>query len=193
MTNEQIKLRSLIMTALFTAIICILAQVIIPLPLVPITGQTLGIGLAATILGSRYGTISVILYIMIGATGVPVFAEFSGGIAKLFGPTGGYLIGFIPTAFFIGYYLEKTNFLFIHAMIANTIGMVITLAFGTLWLKIAANLTWAVAIASGVTPFIIMGLIKAALASWVGIIVKKRLVSAKLLRPIHHEGNHESI
>jgi len=193
MTNEQLKLRSMIMTALFAAIIGILAQITIPLPLIPITGQTLAIGLAATILGSRYGTISVLLYLVIGSTGVPVFAELSGGISKLFGPTGGYLVGFIPAAFFIGYYMEKTSFTFFHALIANTIGMIVTLAFGTAWLKISASLSWTAAIASGVTPFIIVGLVKAALASWIGIIVKKRLISAKLLFPIHNIGKHESI
>ena len=108
MTKDQIKLRSMIMIALFAAIIGVLAQVTIPLPLVPITGQTLAIGLAATILGSRNGTFAVILYLLIGSAGVPVFAEFSAGISKLFGPTGGFLVGFIPAAFIIGFYMEKT-------------------------------------------------------------------------------------
>ena len=80
MTKEQIKLRSMIMIALFAAIIGVLAQITIPLPLVPITGQTLAIGLAVTILGARNGTLSVILYLIIGCAGVPVFAEFSAGV-----------------------------------------------------------------------------------------------------------------
>jgi biotin transport system substrate-specific component len=181
MNSEREKLRMLILSALFAAIIGIFAQFTIPLPLVPITGQTLAIGLAATILGSRYGTLSVLLYIFIGATGIPVFAEMTGGIAKLIGPTGGYLVGFIPTAFIIGYYLEKTKFTFVHAMIANLIGMILTLALGTAWLKVAADLTWTKAIAVGTTPFIIGGILKAALASWIGILVRNRLASARLL------------
>ena len=181
MTSQQLKLRMMIVTALFAAIIGVLAQMNIPLPLVPITGQTLAIGLAATILGSRFGTLSVVLYLIIGATGVPVFAEMSGGISKLVGPTGGYLVGFLPAAFLIGLYMEKTSFTFKNAMIANTIGMLVTLIFGTAWLKIAAGLTWTAAIAGGFTPFIIVGLIKAALASWIGILVRNRLLSAKLL------------
>ncbi|HLO12001.1 MAG TPA: biotin transporter BioY [Pseudoneobacillus sp.] len=181
MTSQQLRLRMMIVTALFAAIIGVLAQISIPLPLVPITGQTLAIGLAATILGSRYGTLSVLLYLIIGATGVPVFAELSGGLSKLIGPTGGYLIGFIPSAFLIGWFMEKTAFNFKNAMFANTIGMLITLAFGTAWLKIAANLSWSAALTGGFTPFIIVGLIKAALASWVGILVRNRLISANLL------------
>lgn len=169
------------MTALFAAIIGVMAQITIPLPLVPITGQTLAIGIAATILGSRYGTLSVILYLIIGSAGVPVFAEFSGGVSKLIGPTGGYLVGFLPTAFLIGWFMEKTAFNFMYAMIANSIGMFVTLALGTAWLKIAAELSWSAAITGGFTPFIIVGLIKAALASWIGVLVRNRLISARLL------------
>lgn len=193
MTNQQLKLRSMIVTALFAAIIGVLAQITIPLPLVPITGQTLAIGLAATILGSRYGTLSVLLYLIIGSTGVPVFAELSGGISKLVGPTGGFLVGFVPAVFIIGFYMEKTGFTIKNAMIANTIGMIITLAFGTTWLKISADLTWTQALAGGFTPFLVVGLIKAALASWIGIIIRKRLVSAKLLFSIHPNIKQESL
>ena len=80
---KQTPLQMLIVTALFTAIIGILAQVTIPLPLVPITGQTLAIGLAATILGSRYGTISAILYLIIGAIGIPVFSQMQSGLGVI--------------------------------------------------------------------------------------------------------------
>lgn len=181
MNKNQKKLRAMIITALFAAIIGILAQVTIPLPLVPITGQTLAIGLAATILGARYGTYSVILYIIIGAAGVPVFAEFSAGISKLVGPTGGYLVGFIPAVFIMGWYMEKMGFNIKHAFIANLIGMVLTLSFGTSWLSIASDLSLKAAMASGFTPFVVVGIIKAVLAAWLGVIVRNRLLSAKLL------------
>lgn len=181
MNKNQKKLRAMMVTALFAAIIGILAQVTIPLPLVPITGQTLAIGLAATILGARYGTYSVILYIIIGAAGVPVFAEFSAGISRIVGPTGGYLIGFIPAVFIMGWYMEKMEFNIKHAFVANLIGMVLTLTIGTLWLSIAADLSLKAALVSGFTPFIIVGIIKAFLAAWLGIIVRNRLISAKLL------------
>ncbi|AYC28878.1 biotin transporter BioY [Paenisporosarcina cavernae] len=181
MRNE--RLRMLIVTALFAAIIAVLAQVSIPLPFspVPITGQTLAIGLAATILGSRYGTLSVIVYLLLGAVGAPVFAGMEGGLGALVGPTGGYLIGFVPTAFVIGWYVEKFGFTVTHAIVANIIGMVITLAFGTAWLKVAAEMSWSVAIAAGVTPFLLLGVVKAVLAAVVGIAVRKRLASAKLM------------
>ncbi|WP_042462391.1 biotin transporter BioY [Neobacillus dielmonensis] len=181
MLQSHNQLKMWIFSALFAAIIGILAQVTIPLPLVPITGQTLAVGLAATILGSRYGTLSVIIYALLGAIGVPVFSGMSGGFGVIVGPTGGFIVGFIPAAFLTGVILEKTSFTILKGMIANTVGMLVTLAFGTVWLKFAASLTWTAALTSGFYPFIVVGLIKAFLASWIGITLYKRLVSAKLL------------
>lgn len=180
-SSQTTRLRMMIVSAMFAAIIGILAQMYIPLPLVPITGQTLAIGLAATILGSRYGTLSVLIYLFIGAVGVPVFAEASGGVHHFLGTTGGFLVGFIPTAFIIGYYLEKTSFTVVQALVANIIGMFVTLTFGTVWLKIAASLSWTAAFAGGFVPFILVGAIKAFLAAWLGVTIRKRLLSAKLL------------
>lgn len=179
MTNN--KLQQMIVIALFAAIIGVLAQLVIPLPLVPITGQTLAIGLAATILGSRNGTYATVLYIIIGAVGIPVFAQMQAGFGVIVGPTGGFLIGFIPAAFIIGYYLEKTKFNLTHALIANLIGMFITLIIGTAWLKFVAELSWKAAFLGGFAPFIIGGLIKAFLAAWVGVLVRNRLQAAKLI------------
>ncbi|MGN1385435.1 MAG: biotin transporter BioY [Bacillus sp. (in: firmicutes)] len=171
-----------IITALFTAFIAIFSQITIPLPLVPITGQTLAIGIAATILGRKYGTMSVLLYLIIGAVGVPVFAGMSGGIGKLVGPTGGYLVGFLPTAYIIGLMIEKTKLCFTNALIANIIGMIVTLTFGTIWLKISASLTWSAAIASGVTPFLLVGILKAAIAAYIAVLVRSRLLNTRYFR-----------
>ncbi|PFA64018.1 BioY family transporter [Bacillus sp. AFS015802] len=176
------KLRMLIHCAIFAAMTGIFAQIEIPLPLVPISGQTLAVGITATILGSRYGALSLICYAALGAVGVPVFAGFSGGAQVLVGPTGGYIFGFIVAAFFTGLILEKTKFSIPMAMIANTVGMIITLILGTIQLKYVADLGWSQAMAAGVYPFIVVGLIKAFLASWIGITVRKRLVQAKLIQ-----------
>ena len=70
----------------------------------------------------------------------------SGGLGSLLGPTGGYLFGFMPTAFIIGYFLEKTSFTVKNAIIANVIGMFVALSFGTVWLMFVANLTWTASI-----------------------------------------------
>lgn len=177
------RLQQLIIISLFAAIIGILAQISIPLPFtaVPITGQTLAIGLAATILGSRNSTYATIIYIIIGAIGVPVFAQFTAGFGVILGPTGGFLIGFIPTVFIMGWYLEKTQFSYIQAFIANVIGMFITLIIGTIWLKYVAHLSWTAAFIGGFAPFIVGGFIKAFMAAWIGIIVRNRLQTANLI------------
>jgi biotin transport system substrate-specific component len=175
------KTKNLVLVAMCASIICLLAQITIPLPLIPITGQTLAIGIVATILGSRHSMITVLVYLTLGLIGLPVFSQFTSGFGILFGPTGGYLIGFIPTAFLIGLWLEKTSYTYRQAFMANLIGMCITLALGSIWLKLFTALSWKEALVTGVYPFLPVGIIKAFLAAWFGIAVRQRLNSAKLL------------
>ncbi|MFC0524261.1 biotin transporter BioY [Pontibacillus salicampi] len=175
------KVRNMIVCAMFAALTAVLAQIEVPLPIVPISGQTLAVGLTATIIGSRLGAVAMVLYACMGAIGLPVFAEAKGGIQILVGPTGGYIFGFIVTAFVTGWVLEKTKFTLPWALVANTIGMIITLTMGAVQLKYVLDMTWTQALASGVTPFIVVGLMKAFLASWLGVTVRHRLVQAKLL------------
>lgn len=182
MDTQSNKLRDLIHCGIFAAITALLAQLEIPLPLVPISGQTLAVGLVATILGSRKGALTMLCYLLLGTVGLPVFAGAAAGVPILLGPTGGYIFAFIVAAFITGLYLEKTSFTLTHAVIANILAMIVTLTIGTLWLKYAADLSWTAALASGTTPFIIPGIIKAVLASWIGINVRKRLISASILR-----------
>lgn len=170
-----------IITAFGAAIIAVLAQITIPLPPIPITGQTLAIGLVVTILGVKLGSISVLLYIILGAIGLPVFSGFSGGLGIIVGPRGGYIIGFLPSAIIMGMYLKMYGVTYVQAIFANIIGMVITLSFGTVWLKFMADITWTAAFMGGAAPFIVVGIIKAFAAAWLGVIVRQRLQSARLL------------
>jgi len=176
------KTYGLVVTAFGAAIIAVLAQITIPLPLIPITGQTLAIGLIVTILGLKYGTLSVLVYCLLGAIGLPVFTGMSGGISIILGPTGGYIIGFIPAAIFMGWYLNKLGYTYLHGLIANVTGMMLILVFGTLWLKVAADLSFLAAFFSGAAPFIPLELIKGGIAAWVGIVVRQRLLQANLLK-----------
>lgn len=180
MRNE--RLRWLLLSAIFAAITAVLSQLTIPLPLIPITAQTLAVGLTATILGSRYGTVALVIYVLLGAIGLPVFTEASGGLQVLVGKTGGYIFGFIVTAYVTGLYLEKTSFTFVNAVIANIIGMIVTLIFGSIQLKFVLDVPWDKAFAFGATPFLMVGVIKAVLAALIGIKVRERLVATRLLR-----------
>ncbi|MFX3616289.1 MAG: biotin transporter BioY [Sporolactobacillus sp.] len=181
MNHSQIK--NLILCALFAAITAILAQVAIPLPLIPITCQTLAVGFTATILGSRYGMISMIIYAALGAIGLPVFSGMTGGFGALIGPSGGYIIGFIFTAWVTGFIMKRTTFNLPMALVANIVGMFVTLLFGMIQLKYVADLSWTKALALGVVPFILVGIIKALIASFLGIKVRQRLMKAGLLNP----------
>ena len=110
-TNTINKSNAFNMTAiaLMAAVICILGPLSIPLPVspVPISFTNLAIYFAVILLGWKRGTISYILYLLIGLVGVPVFSGFTGGPGKLVGPTGGYLIGFIFMAIIAGWFIEK--------------------------------------------------------------------------------------
>lgn len=181
MQQGRSRLRMLILSGMFAAITAVLAQIEIPLPLVPISGQTLAVGLTATILGSRFGMFAMICYIALGAVGLPVFAEAKSGVHVLVGPTGGYIFGFIVAAYITGLILERTKFNLAMALVANIVGMIITLAIGATQLKFVLGLSWPEAMAGGVYPFIIVGLIKAFLASWIGIKVRNRLIQANLM------------
>ena len=173
-----------VLAAFGAAIIAVLAQVTIPLPLIPITGQTLAVGLVVTILGTKLGTLSVLVYILLGTAGIPVFSGMSGGYGIIIGPTGGYIVGFLAAAVLMGLYLDKFGITYVQAIIANIIGMVVTLAFGTVWLKIVGDLTWTAAFMGGAAPFIIVGILKAVLAAWLGVVVRRRLVSAHLIEAV---------
>ena len=96
MNNKRISTLTIVSIGLFTAIICVLSQIAIPLPTnVPITLQTFAIALAGYFLGWAKGTVSVIVYIFLGGVGVPVFANWKGGFGVLTGNTGGFIWGFI--------------------------------------------------------------------------------------------------
>ncbi|EUJ33660.1 BioY family protein [Listeria floridensis FSL S10-1187] len=179
MRNQQLKF--LILDSLFAIIIAILAQVAIPIGPIPFTGQTFAIGLAATILGAKHGTISVFVYIMLGIIGIPVFQGMTAGIGILIGITGGYIIGFLANTFITGYILDKTRYTTGIAITANIIGALFTLLFGMIWLKIGAGMSLTKSFYIGFLPFLIPGIIKAALAGIFGIMIRNRLVKSRLL------------
>src|SRR5699024_9016827 len=129
------KLYKMSIIALYSVIIVIFTQITIPFPLIPITGQTFAIGLAATILGPKYGTYTTSLYTLLGAVGVPIFAGMTARFGVIFGPTGGFIIGFIPAVLCIGLDVVKCPFAILQASLHNLAGMYITLFFGTVGLK----------------------------------------------------------
>ena len=172
------SLRSTILAAEFAAVIAVFSQLTLPLGIIPLTGQTFAVGLAVTVLGRRTGTYAILIYLLLGLIGIPVFTGMKAGISVLFGPTGGYLVGFIINGLVTGTILEKTAFTKFWSVLANIIGAMLTLVFGTIWLKIYGGTGWLQAFQGGFIPFILPGVIKAVLAAYVGIIIRKRLPNA---------------
>ena len=165
------KLTQTIFIGLFAALIAVCSQIQIP-GAVPFTLQTFAVFLAGGLLGGKRGTISVIVYILLGAVGLPVFAGFKGGIGALLGTTGGYIIGFIFSMLvFVVFELllkEKAKKI-IPLGIAMVIGLIICYAFGTAWFMIVYTNTkepigLITALSWCVFPFIIPDIVKIALA-----------------------------
>ncbi|MEA1986322.1 MAG: biotin transporter BioY [Candidatus Marinimicrobia bacterium] len=146
--NIIIVLSGSILIALFSQI-----SIRIPFSPVPITGQTLAIMLVGVMLGSKKGALSVLIYLLEGAVGIPVFANFSGGIQHLLGPTGGYLFSFIIATFIIGYFYEKNrNRNLLLSLFAVLLTHLIIFGIGLSWLSFYVGLDKVLSI--GFFPFI---------------------------------------
>ncbi len=136
-------------------LIAALAQVMIPIGMVPVSGSTLGVMLVGSLLGSRRGAAAVIAYLIEGLAGLPVFSGFSMGAAVLLGTTGGYLLGFIPAAFVTGWLAERGwDRRFFSACAAMLIGNAVVFAVGVPWLAAVLGWDWGAAWRQGVVPFV---------------------------------------
>lgn len=105
--QKKSKIYGLSMTAVMAAVTCVLAPMSIPIGPVPISFTNLAIYLSLYLLGWKRGTVSYLVYVLIGMVGVPVFSGFTGGMGRLLGPTGGYIVGFIPMALIAGAVIDR--------------------------------------------------------------------------------------
>ncbi len=183
-------LRGIILASMFAAITCVLSIITIPLPFtpVPVTLQLLGATTAGVVLGRKVGFMSQMIYVVLGAIGIPVFAGGTAGFSILFGPTGGYIFGFMACAYTIGLISEK--FLpnaktkmskYIVLLGSMLLGVGIIYIFGAAQLMIVLKLSVSQAIAGGVTPFIVPDIIKIGVGSTVAYSVKTALDKSNLL------------
>ena len=154
--NQKIRTKQMVLIALMTAVTCVLGPLSIPLPFspVPISLTNFAIFLAIFVLGMKSGTISFIIYLLLGAVGVPVFSSFRGGFQVLAGPTGGYLIGFIFLALIMGFALDHFDRKLVPTIIGMIIGMAVCYAFGTVWLAKLLSLSFKEGLMMGVIPYL---------------------------------------
>lgn len=164
------------MISLFTAVMAILAQIAIPTPFgVPITMQTFAVSLAAIILGAKNGAIASTIYIMLGAIGLPVFSNFTGGWQYIVGPTGGFILSFPLMAYIIGSgceYGPKKKLSFTISLITGT---TFNFICGILVFCAVTKSHFFVGFTTCALPFIPGEILKMFLASTLGIRIKKRL------------------
>ncbi len=176
--NRNIKGKSAVhrmaLAALAAAALCILAPLSVPIGPVPITLSVLVVALFPYLLGAKLSVLSVALYLLIGAIGLPVFSGFEGGIQKLLGATGGYLVGYIPLVLIGGAFIEKSKKPLVQ-FLGLLLGLISCYALGTAWLSAYLKLSLASALSVAVLPFIPFDLIKLALAVLIGRAAGKRL------------------
>lgn len=168
--NQKIRTKQMVLIALMTAVTCVLGPLSIPLPFspVPISLTNFAIFLAIFVLGMKNGTISFIIYLLLGAIGVPVFSSFRGGLQVLAGPTGGYLIGFIFLALIMGFALDHFDRKLVPTIIGMIIGMAVCYAFGTVWLAKLLSLSFKEGLMIGVIPYLAGDAAKIIIAAIVG-------------------------
>ena len=162
------KTYDLVYIAVFAVVMAVCSWISIPAQ-VPFTLQTFGVFMAVGVLGGKRGTMAVLVYVLLGAVGVPVFAGFSGGIGALLGNSGGYIIGFIFSALVMWAFEKFLGRKPVVQIISMIVGLIVCYAFGTAWFMVAyTRSTGAVGLMAVlgwcVFPFIIPDLIKIVVA-----------------------------
>jgi biotin transport system substrate-specific component len=150
----------------FSLLTALSAQIVIPIGPVPITGQTFAVLLTGALLGSRLGAITMIVYLLEGAVGLPFFSGGHGGILHLMGPTGGYLVAFPAGAFITGAFAEHGwDRKFLTAAAAMAIGSIVIMLSGWLWFSLVMKTSPAITLFATVLKFIPGDIIKISLAA----------------------------
>ena len=191
--QKRNRVHRMAVCAIMAAVICVLAPIAVPIGPVPFTVGTLAIYLTAYLLGGVWGTVSTLVYLLVGLVGVPVFSGYMGGPSRLAGPTGGYLVGYLPMALLMGAVVQWSFRRFsgegkkgiAAALTVQFFGLAagtaVLYAFGTAWYCIQAEADLSAAMAGCVYPFIPIDLIKIAVTLAIGMPVRRRLEQARLL------------
>ena len=158
------KTKDMVTVGVFAAMICVFAPFSVPVGPIPVSLASFAVYIAAT-LGTKKGTAAVMIYILLGACGLPVFSGFSGGIAKLVGVTGGYIIGYMFCALLSGIIIERAGQKKSAYPMAFIIGTAVLYAFGTAWFMIQSGNGLYESLLACVIPFLIGDAVKITAAS----------------------------
>lgn len=176
MTTERMSTRGMIYASLFGALTAMGALISIPLQPVPVTLQTMFMYLAGSLLGGSLGALSQVIYIILGAIGLPVFSGGKAGLGVFLGPTGGYLVGFIAAAFVTGKIARsRPDAGLVWLVFAMLAGTAVVYTLGVLQLVLVGKLSLEKAAAVGVLPFLPGDALKIAAASVITLKVRDRI------------------
>lgn len=170
------KIKQLTTAAMMLALLIVCSQLSIPLPGVPLTLQTFAVGMVATLLPLSDALTVIAVYLLAGAVGIPVFANFTSGVAVLLSPLGGYLFGFVVYVLVTKACLSLVPANYFGLTSANLLGAASQLVIGALWMIPFAKMSLNQALLTGVIPFVLPGLIKAFLVT----VVCQRLFQTRL-------------
>ena len=180
--EKKLTTYQMAVTALMAAVMCVLGPLTVPIGAVPISLANFVICLTAWLLGPKFGTLSVAVYLCIGLIGVPVFSGYGAGLAKLAGPTGGYLVGYLLLALIGGLFIEKSNGNPVVSGIGLVLGDAVCYVLGTAWFVFQMQCELGYALSVCVYPFIALDLAKIVVSCVVGALLRKRLVQAGVLK-----------
>ena len=180
--EKRLTTYQMAVTALMAAVMCVLGPLTVPIGAVPISLANFVICLTAWLLGPKFGTLSVAVYLCIGLIGVPVFSGYGAGLAKLAGPTGGYLVGYLLLALIGGLFIEKSNGNPVVSGIGLVLGDAACYVLGTAWFVFQMQCELGYALSVCVYPFIALDLAKIVVSCVVGALLRKRLVQAGVLK-----------
>ena len=170
--------------ALMAAVTAVAAQIAIPIPPVPFTLQVLAVILSGLLLGPRYGALAQAVYVLVGAVGVPVFSEFSGGLGVILGPTGGYLVSYPIAAAVAGLAAPAVaggvrRRALVFGILWGCAGLAVIYALGATWLAVQSGLTPGAALAAGVLPFVPFDVVKVVLAALLAAAVAPQISATR--------------
>ena len=157
------------------ALLCVLGPFSIPIGPIPVSLGTFAVSLCAMILGGPLGALSVLIYLLLGASGLPVFTGFQGGLAKIAGPTGGYMAGYLLHAFVGGMLVKRFRFKVIPSFLALTASLLLDYVLGSAWFMFSTGAALPHTLKVCVLPFIPFDLLKNIGAVWLGLVLRKQL------------------
>lgn len=176
----KVSTKTIVTVGMFTAVLAVLSILTIPMPSgVPVTLQTFAMALCGYVLGAKKGTLSTVLYVVIGAIGVPVYAGMSGGVGALFGYTGGFIFGFIFMTLLCGLGLSVKNKVL--QVVFGLLGLMVCHLFGVIWFSVVAASTFVNSFLVVSVPYLLKDVISVVAAYFVAIAIRKALYASKLM------------